>query len=88
MNKIKRTARVILEGVKDVAKMTPKQLQQEKEIRKLGKEDPRWHKDFLAIRKMKYEQRLINQDLEKTYGSKNKNKERGTASSSQRKPAK
>lgn len=88
MNKIKRTARVILEGVKDVAKMTPKQLQQEERIRTLGKEDPKWHKDLWANRRIGYERRLITQDLEKIYGSKNKNKERGTASSAQRKPTK
>ena len=88
MDKIKRNARVVWEGIKDVAKMTPSQIQQEKKIRDLGKKDPNWYKDIQKIRRIKYEQRLINQDLEKTYGSGNKNKKRGTPSSAQRKPVK
>ena len=84
--KIKNEGRLILEGVKDVFKMSPKQLADLNSSIELEKKDPEFRENINTLRRIKYQNRLIRKDVQAIYGdpSKKENKARGTQSSTTR----
>jgi len=79
---------MVVEGVKDVFSMTPKELDQLTELNKAARKDPEFRKTVQSMREVRYGNRVIRKDIEKMYGKKVGNKSRGTQSSAQRKPVK
>ena len=85
--KIKNRGRLVLEGVKDVFKMSPKELADLDQTRKLGEGNPEFKKTMDTLNRIQYQNRLFLKDFRAIYGdpSKKENKARGTQSSATRK---